>query len=85
MARYSSISFSYTRRPLCRLSAVHHAVCSFVLRFQSVGFDFLDDSYTQQCKGMVTAAIQLPFDCNSTALRPLNHLRYDRAAALSLK
>jgi len=30
-------------------------------------------------------AIRLPFDCNSTALRPFDDLRYDRAAALRLK
>ena len=33
-------------------------------------------------KELVTTTIRLPFDCNSTALRPFDDLRYDRAAGL---
>jgi len=29
-----------------------------------------------------TTAVRLPFDCNSTALRPFDDLRYDRRLAL---
>jgi len=31
-----------------------------------------------QAKAVVTTLIRLRFDCNSTALQPLDHLRYDR-------
>jgi len=35
-----------------------------------------------QCNGVVTTTIGRRFDRNSTALRPHDDLRYDRAAAL---
>jgi len=66
-------------RSLLFLSIVALYIDSIYGRFRQA--DYFSYSGLFVCKAVVTTMIRLRFDCNSTALRLFDVIRYDRAGA----